>query len=89
MKYSEQFKAKKSEIQSKKVCVGFDGFVDYVIRPIKTRIDEKTCTYFSTIDKFGDKISSLAGRSGNIELTFSSTDFGGCGPHYANGLSNM
>ena len=68
MKYSEQFKAKKEVIQSKKVSVGFDGFVDYVIRPVKTRVDENNCTYFPTIDQFGDKISSLAGRSGNIEL---------------------
>lgn len=89
MNYSKQFEEKKSVLQSKKVSVGFDGFVDYVIRPIKTRIDENECTYFSTIDKFGEKITSLAGRSGNIELDFASIDFGGCGPHYANGLANM
>ncbi len=89
MKYSEQFKEKKDIIQSKKVSIGFDGFVDFVFRPVKTRTDEKNCTFFPTIDQFGDKISSLAGRSGNIELIKSSTDFGGCGPHYANGLANM
>ncbi len=89
MKYSEQFKSKKDLIQSKKVTIGFDGFVDLVIHPVETRTDEKTCTYFPTIDKFGEKITSLAGRSGNIELIINSTDFGGCGPHYANGLANM
>lgn len=89
MKYSDNFKAKKETLLSKKVCVGFDGFVDLVIRPVKTRSDETTCTYYSTIGQFGDKISSLAGVSGNIELSVSSTDFGGCGPHYANGLANM
>ncbi len=89
MKFSEQFKSKKETLQSKTVCVGFDGFVDYVIRPVKTREDENNCTYFSTIDQFGEKITSLAGRSGNIELIINSTDFGGCGPHYANGLANM
>lgn len=89
MKYSEQFAAKKGLVQSKSVCVGFDGFIDLVIRPVKTRADEKNCTYFPTIDQFGEKITSLAGRSGNIELIVTSTDFGGCGPHYANGLANM
>ncbi len=89
MKYSEQFASKKELVQSKKVSVGFDGFVDLVIRPVQTRIDEKNCTYYPTIDKFGEKITSLAGRSGNIELIVNSTDFGGCGPHYANGLANM
>jgi len=89
MKYSEQFKQKKETLQSKKVCVGFDGFVDLVIRPVKTRTDEKTFTYFPTIDQFGEKITSLAGRSGNIELIVNSTDFGGCGPHFANGVANM
>lgn len=89
MKYSQQFASKKEVIQSKKVCAGFDGFVDLVIRPVKTRQDENNCTYFPTIDQFGDKISSLAGRSGNIELIVTATDFGGCGPHYMNGLANM
>lgn len=89
MKYSEQFASRKELLQKKTVCVGFDGFVDYVIRPVQTRTDEKNCTYFPTIDKFGEKITSLAGRSGNIELVMNSTDFGGCGPHYANGLANM
>ena len=89
MKYSEQFKSKKEVIQNKKVCVGFDGFVDLVIRPVKTRADENTCTYFPTIDQFGERITSLAGRSGNIELIVNSTDFGGCGPHFSNGLANM
>lgn len=89
MKYSEQFLAKKGTIQAKKVSIGFDGFVDLLIHPVKTRADEKNCTYYPTIDQFGEKITSLAGRSGNIELVISSTDFGGCGPHYANGLANM
>ncbi len=89
MKYSEQFTAKKDLIQKKTVSIGFDGFVDLIIHPVETRQDEKTCTYFPTIDKFGEKITSLAGRSGNIELVVRSIDFGGCGPHYANGLANM
>ena len=89
MKYSEQFAAKKELIQGKKVCVGFDGFIDYIIRPVESRKDEDNCTYFPTIDKFGEKITSLAGRSGNVELIITNTDFGGCGPHYANGLANM
>jgi len=89
MKYSEQFAAKKEVLQKKKVSIGFDGFVDYIIHPVKTRQDENNCTYFPTIDQFGEKITSLAGRSGNVELIIKSTDFGGCGPHYANGLANM
>ena len=89
MKYSEQFKERRDLIQSKKVSIGFDGFIDYLIHPVKTRVDENNCTYFPTIDQFGEKITSLAGRSGNIELIISQTDFGGCGPHYANGLANM
>ena len=89
MKYSQQFKEQKETVQSKLVCAGFDGFIDYVVRPVKTRESETNCTYFSTIDKFGEKITSLAGRSGNVELVFEKTDFGGCGPHYINGLANM
>ena len=89
MEYSKQFVSKKELIQSKTVCVGFDGFIDYIIRPVESRKDEDNCTYFPTIDKFGEKITSLAGRSGNVELIITNTDFGGCGPHYANGLANM
>ena len=89
MKYSQQFREKKEVVQSKYVTAGFDGFIDYVVKPVKTRADENTCTYYPTIDKFGEKISSLAGISGNVELVFEKTDFGGCGPHYINGLANM
>ncbi len=89
MKYSEQFLSKKEIIQNKTVSIGFDGFVDLLIHPIKTRIDEQNCTYYPDIKEFGEKITSLAGRSGNIELAIERTDFGGCGPHYANGLANM
>ena len=89
MNYSELFKSKKDTIQSKYVCAGFDGFVDYLIHPVKTRTDETTCTFYPTISDFGTKISSLAGRSGNVELKMESTDFGGCGPHFANGIANM
>lgn len=89
MKYSEIFKSKKDVVQSKYVCAGFDGFVDFLIHAVKTRQDEKNCTYYPTIGEFGNKISSLAGISGNVELVFKSTDFGGCGPHYMNGLANM
>ena len=45
MKYSEQFKTKKEAVQSKYVSAGFDGFVDYVVKPVKTRADEINCTY--------------------------------------------
>lgn len=41
MKYSEQFKGKKDLIQKKTASIGFDGFVDYLIHPVKTRKDEK------------------------------------------------
>lgn len=70
MKYSQQFKDKKELVQSKFVSAGFDGFIDYVVKPVKTRADESNCTYFPTIDKFGEKITSLAGISGNVELVF-------------------
>ena len=29
MKYSKQFNEKKEMVQSKYVCAGFDGFIDY------------------------------------------------------------
>ena len=54
MKYSEQFASKKELIQKKTVSIGFDGFVDFLIRPVKTRTDEKTCTYYPTIVQFGE-----------------------------------
>lgn len=32
-------------VQSKYVSAGFDGFIDYIVKPVKTRSDETTCTY--------------------------------------------
>ena len=45
MKYSELFKSKKELVQSKYVCAGFDGFVDFLIHAVKTRADEKTVLF--------------------------------------------
>ena len=34
MKYSQQFREKKEIVQSKHVSAGFDGFVDFVVKPV-------------------------------------------------------
>lgn len=51
-----------------KVCVGFDGFVDTIVRPVYEIKTDGQREFFSTINKFGTYIKGKAEKSCSIEL---------------------
>jgi len=53
-------------LQSKKVTAGFDGFIDTIVRVIKTK-QEKSPVLFKTIKEFGDYILKKQGASFSLE----------------------
>lgn len=75
-------------LSSKRAVVGFDGFVDTLMRAVDKRIGEDIVT-IDTISDFGDRILSAAGKSANIELVRQSTRIGGNGPLLSNGLLEL
>jgi hypothetical protein len=65
----------------KNCLIGFDGFIDEIVLPL-----EQLHQPFRSIESFGARIQSFAGKSGNIELEVKRRKIGGNGPILANAL---
>lgn len=68
-----------------KVLVGFDGFVDSILKPIKV----KNQTYyqpFKTIEEFSDYLKEKKGKSCSIEMELQDEKIGGNMPIVSNAL---
>ena len=70
-----------------KAVIGLDGFVDSIIDVVDQRQDATHYHAILTIDRFGQKIVSAAGQSGNYELVVKMTKLGGNGPIMAQALA--
>jgi len=70
------------------VLIGFDGFVDSIIKVVERRESPESFDAIPTIDRFGAKISEAAGRSANFELVTTLKKLGGNGPIMANAMAN-
>lgn len=70
----------------KKVLIGFDGFIDEIIRLVDTRQSQDAFTPIGTITQFGQRVTAAAGKSCNIEMVQQQIKLGGNGPIMANNL---
>lgn len=71
--------------------VGFDGFIDVIIRVVDRR---RTMAYedfesIRTIEAFAERLGRAAGRSANVEFVTSEQRFGGNGPLLAGALARL
>lgn len=73
---------------TKKVFVGFDGFVDTIQKAVKQKQNFSTL-YVPTISEFALQIKSAAGKSGQIELVTERVKVGGNAPILANTLGKL
>jgi len=80
----------KAEYTGKKLIIGFDGFVDEIIRVVEIRKSPKIgdCDYVQTIEDFAAKIAAAAGLSANIEFEPQQVKLGGNGPILANAMKH-
>lgn len=72
----------------KTAFIGFDGFIDKVVKPVKTKSNYST-TFYDTIDEFIAKIEQSKGSSGQIELKPVRVKIGGNAPIFANALGRL
>ncbi len=78
------------KLEKARVTVGFDGFIDVLVRPIfRTAKEASGLQYFQTIDEFGSFLSSHKGVSCSIETEVFSRKFGGNAPLLSNALSSL
>lgn len=71
------------------IFVGFDGYLDYIQHPVKSKNNEGKSTHFATIADFAAHLGSLAGKSGQIEIFTQETKIGGNAPILANALASL
>ena len=59
--------------------VGYDGFVDNILKPVASR-DKENVAYFDTISDFAVRIGKAAGQSGQVEIVSQQLKLGGNAP---------
>ncbi len=59
--------------------VGYDGFVDNILKPVASR-DKENVAYFDTISDFSVRIGKAAGKSGQVEVVNQQLKLGGNAP---------
>lgn len=67
--------------------IGFDGFIDTILHVVDKRQSATEYTRVETIETFGKRIVSAAGKSANIELVVQAVKLGGNGPIMANAMA--
>lgn len=67
--------------------LGFDGFVDYIIRIVDKKISKENLTFIPSISAFAERLQRAAGKSSNIELRMQQVKLGGNGPIMANAMA--
>lgn len=75
-------------LKEKKAIVGFDGFRDNLVRPVKQRSEAKVL-YYDTITEYAKRIQSAAGLSGMIEIESQEIKLGGNAPIMTNSLGKI
>lgn len=79
---------KASDIEQYKALLGFDGFLDKIIKPVKQQKGEEVL-YYETITDYAQFIANAAGRSCGIELSVQNRKIGGNAPIMANALAQF
>ncbi|MFA9476693.1 PfkB family carbohydrate kinase [Phycisphaerales bacterium AB-hyl4] len=69
------------------VLIGFDGFVDSIIKVVDKRHDLDRYDAIATIADFGGRISAAAGQSANFEMVTTLQKLGGNGPIMGNAMA--
>jgi sugar/nucleoside kinase (ribokinase family) len=75
--------------QTPSVAVGFDGFVDEMIRVVGQRIDAGQFSAVADITTFAAMIAQAAGRSSLREIVITDTVCGGCAINLGEGLAAL
>ena len=84
-----QLQNKETILPQKKVAAGFDGFIDAIVRIIKTKDDAQQPSFFSSTGELGNYITAKAGSSFGLELEPLQEKIGGNMPITAKALYNV
>ncbi|MCL2016309.1 MAG: hypothetical protein FWG68_08715 [Defluviitaleaceae bacterium] len=79
----------KTQENSKKLFVGFDGCIDTLAKAVKSRDSANNTAYFDTIASFGEYLCGQAGKSCAIELDILDKKIGGNAPLLSMGAAAL
>ena len=82
-------KSKSSLLPGKTVTTGFDGFIDTIAKVIKVKNAGQPPILFTTIEEFGNYITTKAGAGFSLELQEQNIKPGGNMPIMANALGSL
>ncbi len=82
-------KAFQERLGQKSVFLAIDGFIDSLYTLVKTREDKRHWQEFKTIKSFAERLNTIAGSSGNIELILKKKESGGFAPNNAKALAAL
>lgn len=77
-----------ADISDRKICVGFDGFVDKIKKAVKEKRGTQTI-YFKSIPEIAERILMASGKSGQIQMDIQRIKLGGNAPILANTLGQL
>lgn len=84
-----QIRANRKLISTRQACIGFDGFIDSIIRVVKQKTPDQRVRYFDTIEEFGSFLISQSGQSCSVELKEHLCKMGGNMPIFSNALGSL
>ena len=76
-----------SESETRKITVGFDGYIDHLYKVVKKRQSSGSFTEFKTIQEFSNNIQRASDKSADIEIIKLQKKIGGNAPIMANAIS--
>jgi hypothetical protein len=82
-------KNNRSVITTKTITVGFDGFIDSIVKIIRNKQEQKPASVFKKIKELGEYITEKEGASFSLELEEISIKAGGNMPNLANALGRL
>lgn len=77
------------QLADKKVTLGFDGFIDVILKVIRSKDDQQITSFFQSIHEFGTYITERGERNFSLELEEMTIKIGGNMPIMANALAQF
>jgi hypothetical protein len=76
-------------LKGRSCIIGFDGYIDRIVRVVKSSATFDEPTFFSSIPDFAEYLRAASGRSVDLRVVCQDTRVGGNGPIMAAALAKM
>jgi sugar/nucleoside kinase (ribokinase family) len=78
-----------ARVAADRALIGFDGFVDQIIRVVDKKLADGTSAFIPQIPNWADRIKAAAGKSTKFELSVQQVKLGGNAAIMANAMAHL